>query len=78
MDQVYKKLVEELNTYEGLNDIKEVSKTTFDKKVKVYINDNLCLIKKELFNKAIDLLLQEQKEICDDLIHTLNKMNKEK
>lgn len=78
MDQVYKKLVEELNAYEGLNNIKEASKTTFDKKVRVLFNGETCIIKRELFIKIIDLLLKEQKEICDDLIHTLNKMNKEK
>lgn len=78
MDQVYKKLVEELNTYEELNNIKEAIMTAYNRKVNILFNGNGLTIKKDTFNKVIDLLLKEEKEICDDLIHKLNKMNKEK
>lgn len=78
MDQVYKKLVEELNAYEGLNNIKEAIMTAYNRKVNILFNGNGLTIKKDTFNKFIDLLLKEEKEICDDLIHKLNKMNKEK
>lgn len=78
MDQVYKKLIEELNTYEELNNIKEAMMTAYNRKVNILFNGNGLTIKKDTLNSVIGALLQRQKEICDDLIHTLNKMNKEK
>lgn len=78
MDQVYKKLVEELNTYEELNNIKEAMMTVYNRKVNILFDGNGLTIKKDTLNNIIVALLQRQKEICDDLIHTLNKMNKEK